>query len=280
MHLNGRDEFVAWLARLEGIAASGAGSFPSLLASLRERFDVFSACGCTISDHGLEWVPHSTCSDEEGTRILERLRQGSASSSDLEAWRGRLLRELACWYREKRWTMLLHLGASRNLNRRVAVALGRDAGCDAIGDRLQGSSLASFLDALDSAGNLPSTVLFNSNPRDTALFATIAGSFFSEGAPRVQLGAPWWFLDHRSGIESWMETVAAVGVLGVSLGMVADSRSLLSMTRHEYFRRIIRTRLESWWVEGRIDKRQVDLDEMCDALFVNNARRHFGWGTS
>lgn len=276
--LSGPDVFSRWLARLEACANAGVGTFNALIDSLRERFEYFASLGCVVSDHGLERVDSASCSDTDAEAIFARLRSGSASADDLAAWRGRLMREFAAWDHEKGWTMLLHLGARRNLNRVVSSRLGLDAGCDAIGDFEQGASLSAFLAELHACGTLPRTILFNSNPRDTFLFATIAGSFFAEGTTLVQTGAPWWFLDQRAGIEEWLDTTAAVGVLGTSAGMVTDSRSFLSMTRHEYFRSVTRARLEAWVADGRVDARQVDLDALCNDLFIGNARRQFGWG--
>jgi glucuronate isomerase len=280
LHLGSTEAFVAWCARLDAMTHAGVQTFSAFVRSLRERFDAFASLGCVLSDHGVERVEAVTCSDAEAERIYERLRSGRADAEDLAAWRGRLMRDFAEWNAERGWTMLLHLGARRNVNRAVGGRLGLDAGCDVIGDFDQGASLCAFLDDLDASGTLPRTVLFNSNPRDTLLFATIAGSFFQEGGTKVHVGPPWWFLDQQAGIVEWLEALAAVGVLGTAIGMVTDSRSFLSMTRHELFRTVVRGRLESWALEGRLDRRQVDVDALCHDLFLGNAARHFGWGVT
>lgn len=278
MHLGTTETFTAWVDRLARTADRAIGDFRALLDALHDRAEAFAALGCRVSDHGLERAYPDACGDAEAAAIFGRLRAGRGSPDDLERWRGRLLREFAEWDHARGWTMLLHLGARRNNTTRIAAALGLDAGCDSIGDFAQGGPLVALLDRLDAAGRLPATVLFNSNPRDTLMFVTIAGSFFEPGAPgKVQVGPPWWFLDQADGIAAWLEAVMAAGVLGVSLGMVTDSRSFVSTARHDYFREVVTRRLEQLVREERVDPRQVDLDGLCLRLFHHNARDRFGW---
>lgn len=278
LHLANTADFIAWLDCLEASSDTAVTGFASFLTALRQRFADFHALGCRVSDHGLEQVYARACNDAQAGLILQKLRDGTATHEEITLWRGRLLREFAEWDAEHGWTMLLHLGARRNINRRIAGQLGLDAGCDAIGDFPQGESLSRFLDDLDAARQLPRVILFNSNPADSMMFATIAGSYFEENVPgKVQLGPPWWFLDQRRGIRDYINTLGAVGVLGMMPGMVTDSRSFLSISRHAYFRRIVLELLQQEVDDGRIDPRQLDMDALCTAMFYENAKNFFAW---
>jgi glucuronate isomerase len=277
-HLGSAAQFEDWLSRLEAASGVSVTGFSSLLLALRQRFDMFHELGCRVSDHGLEHAYPTTCSDAEADVIFRKLRQGKAGHDDMDRWRGRLLHEFAEWDTDRGWTMLLHLGARRNINRRVASRLGLDAGCDAIGDYAQGEPLVAFLDSLDSSSSLPRTILFNSHPRDTLMFATIAGSYFEEGVPgKVQVGPPWWFLDQRFGIVDYLDLVSSVGALGVMAGMVTDSRSFLSIYRHDYFRRVVTEYFIAGMRAGTVNPEQTDIDALFRGVFYENARDFFGW---
>lgn len=277
-HLGTNAQFSDWLLRLEAASDVSIVNFSTLLLALRQRFDVFHELGCRISDHGLEQAYSETCRDSDADSIFRKLLQGEICHEDMNRWRGRLLHEFAEWDAERGWTMLLHLGARRNINQRISNCLGIDAGCDAVGDYAQGGALASFLDSLDSFSSLPRTILFNSNPGDTLMFATIAGSYFEEGVPgKVQVGPPWWFLDQRSGIVDYLDQISSVGSLGVMAGMVTDSRSLLSIYRHDYFRRIVTEYFINGIKAGTIDSEQTDIDDLLRGMFYENARDFFGW---
>ena len=200
------------------------------------------------------------------------LQRRAVSADDVEAWRSFLMLEFGRWNREKGWTMLLHLGALRNNNMRVFRSLGRDAGCDSIGDFEHARRVNAFLAALDDEGNLPRTVLFNSNPRDNLLFATIAGNFFQDGVVgKVQYGPAWWFLDTADGIRDQINALCQVGLLSTFIGMVTDSRSFLSFVRHEYFRRIVCDMIADDVYSGLVSSADQELEKLLESIFYRNA---------
>jgi glucuronate isomerase len=270
--------FGAWLERLGASADLDVSGYQGLLDALRRRHDAFGQMGCRLSDHGLVHCHAAPCTEAEAARIFARSRAGQAvPMAEAEAWRSHLMREFARWDAEKGWTMLLHLGALRNNNSRLA-ATGADVGCDCIGDFSHAQSLNAFLDSLDSEGRLPRTILFNSNPRDNLLFATVAGNFFSDGVVgKVQFGPAWWFLDTRQGIREQFEAMSLVGVAHNFIGMVTDSRSFLSFTRHDYFRRVIADLYGSEMERGLLPDDRERMAATLRAQFYDTARKGFGW---
>jgi len=268
------ERFHAWLGRLAECTDTDIDRFAAFHAALRLRHDEFARMGCRFSDHGLErcYVAPASLSDME--RIFQAtLQRRAVGASDVEAWRSFLMLEFGRWNREKGWTMLLHLGAGRNNNMRVLRSVGRDAGCDSIGDFEQARNLNAFLATLDDEGNLPRTVLFNSNPRDNLLFATIAGNFFEDGVVgKVQYGPAWWFLDTADGIRDQINALSQVGLLSTFIGMVTDSRSFLSFVRHEYFRRIVCDMIADDVIQGLVPGPAHQLETMLERVFYRNAR--------
>jgi len=283
LYLGSRQRFIDWLTRLEAAADVTVESLPSFLQALRARFQAFHTLGCRVSDHGLEHCYAQPCTDAEAKVIFEGLchQKTAPDVETLHRWRSWFMRQLAEWNAEYGWTMLLHLGANRNNNSLILSNYGSDGGCDSIGDFPQGKNLVAFLDQLNSVGTLPKTILFNMNPRDTLMFSTIAGSFFAEGIRgKVQHGPPWWFLDQDYGIAEHFKAQSSVGVLETFVGMVTDSRSFLSSTRHDYFRQVVIGQLVNGVARGSIDQDQVDLDALCRAIFYTNAQSYFDWPES
>jgi len=251
--------------------------------ALRRRAEAFHAVGCRLSDHGLERLPLS--SRDPGAagawppQSFDRLRIGQAIlPPDIERFRAALMHELGSMYHELGWAQQLHLGPLRNTNTRRRQALGADAGTDSIGDFEQARGLASYLDGLDARGRLPRTILYNLNPRDNELFATMAGNY-QQGPVRghVQYGAAWWFLDQADGIRKQLGTLATMGVLSTFLGMLTDSRSFLSYSRHDYFRRVLCS-----WIGGEVERGRWVVEEpalgrLVERLCHANARDWFGF---
>jgi glucuronate isomerase len=273
-----RPLFGAWLQRLAARTGQDLAHFDDLLLALRTRHDAFGAVGCRLSDHGLARCHVEAASESDMRRIYADFLTGvEPSTVDIERWRSFLMAEFARWNHEKGWTMLLHLGAARNNNRHLLATLGRDIGCDSIGDFDQGQHLNAFLSALDAEGRLPKTVLFNSNPRDNLMFATIAGNFFEDGVPgKVQFGPAWWFLDTAPGMRDQLNALSQVGLFSRFLGMVTDSRSFLSFPRHDYFRRLVCNMLSEDVRRGWIPGDTAVLEELLQAVFYRNARQQFG----
>lgn len=233
--------FVEYLSKLSGITGIPIVDFESLSAAMAQRVDYFHEAGCRLADHGLSRAHGGEFSLDRVNAILkDRLVGGSPSTSEQHQYKSAVLCLLGSLYSAKEWCMQLHLGPIRNTNQAVVSQLGINAGVDSIGDFPQAEQLASLLNRLNQKGHLPRTVLYNSNPRDNAVFSTMAGNFTAEGIKgKVQFGAAWWFLDQMDGITDQLDTLSNMGLLSCSVGMITDSRSFLSFSRHEYFRRVL-----------------------------------------
>jgi glucuronate isomerase len=226
------------LGKLGGVTVKVLRDF---LQALRVRHDEFHRHGCRLSDHGLNFCFAEPCSDSEAETLFSKLRGGGqltgAESGKLNSYFMVYFGKLDA---EKGWTKQLHLGALRNVNARALESLGSDTGFDAMGDWPQGGALAAFLDQLAQRDALPKMILYNLNPADNYLFATILGCF-QDGSTvgKIQFGSGWWFLDQKEGIEMQLNALSNCGLLARFVGMVTDSRSFLSFPRHEYFRRVL-----------------------------------------
>ncbi len=234
----------AWNGYVDRLAAAAdveVVRYDDLIAALAVRHEVFHRAGCRLSDHGLATCFFAPAGAAEIRAIFDRVRSGAAISvAECDQLATALLLELGRMNSEKGWTMQLHIGALRNNNSVMSAELGPDTGFDSMGDRRYAEPLARFLDTLNSAGALPRTILYNINPRDTEMLATMIGNFQDGSVPgKMQLGSGWWFLDQKDGIERQLEALSQLGSLRRFVGMVADSRSFLSFSRHEYFRRVL-----------------------------------------
>jgi glucuronate isomerase len=249
----------------------------TLLAALRARHDAFHAHGCRLADCGQETVFAEECTESDARRICARLLGGSAvDGPDRKKFRSALMFEMAVMHWEKGWTQQYHLGALRNTNSRMMRLLGPDSGFDSIGDVELSRDLARFLNRLDDSDRLARTILYNINPRDNELMATMIGNFQDGSiAGKIQFGPAWWFLDQREGMMRHFEALSAMGLLSQFVGMVTDSRSFLSYPRHEYFRRLLCSMLGSEMERGLIPD-DVELVG-CTVKDVSyyNARRYF-----
>ena len=233
--------FNQWVNRLETAANTSISSFEDFLAALEQRHNAFHRHGCRLSDHGLSHCPSAYCDDSEASAIFSRVRSGERiRPEESDRFAGNLMIFFGRLDAAKGWTKQLHLGALRNVNTRLHRSLGRDSGCDSVGDFPQAQNLAAYLDALDREDSLPKMILYNLNPADNFVFATMAGNF-QDGrtAGKIQFGSGWWFLDQKEGIEWQLNALSNVGLLSRFVGMVTDSRSWMSFPRHEYFRRVL-----------------------------------------
>lgn len=282
LHLGDTASFNQWVDRLAETADTDIVDLRALLDALYRRHESFHARGCRASDHGIERAYDETASDAEAKRLFDGMRRGINPVSDaLARWRGYLMRHFAAWNREREWVMMLHLGARRNNNSRILSSVGLDAGCDSVGDQRQGQALNRFLDSLDRAGQLPRTVLFNSNPRDNLLFATVCGNFFEDGViGKVQHGPAWWFLDTADGIRAQLDAISSVGLFSRFVGMTTDSRSILSFVRHDYFRRVVCDMVGLDIELGRMPPDEARARAVLEGLFYRNTASCFGWETT
>lgn len=277
--MQGPAAFQAWLERLRTTADMPIVNLSGLLGALKRRHTAFHEMGCRVSDHGLESIDATDCDERTATRLFERLLIcQSLSTDEFAQWRGFLMQRFAEWNHALGWVMMLHLGALRNNNDKIFARVGLDTGCDSIGDFAQAQGLNRFLNSLDLAGTLPKVIIFNSNPRDNLVFATIAGNFFEDGVPgKVQYGPAWWFLDTAAGMLAQFDAMSSVGLAQRFVGMVTDSRSFLSFSRHEYFRRLMCNLYAGDALAGLLP---MDTDRLASALSAichTNACDYFDW---
>jgi glucuronate isomerase len=271
-----------WNAYLDELAAAAGvdiAGFDDLVTALALRRDAFHAAGCRLSDHALAGGLFAPASAVEVGAIFDRLRSGSPlSAAERDRLATAILLELARLYSEKGWTMQLRIGAMRDNNSAMFAALGPDTGYDSMGDRSYAEPLAQLLNAMSSSGTLPRTILYNVNPRDTEMLASMLGCFEDGSVPgKMQLGAAWWFLDQKDGIERQLEAISQMGSLRRFVGMVADSRSFLSFSRHEYFRRILCNVLGADMAAGLLPHDFDLVGALVEDVCFRNAERYFGF---
>jgi len=268
--------FREWVERLSQRTDIDISNFTFFHEALKLRHDAFADVGCRFSDHGIERCYADRCSKVDANRIFDKFLNGEeVSSADVELWRSYLMNEFARWDHEKGWTMLLHVGAIRNNNYNMLHSVGRDAGCDSIGDFEHAKKLNLFLGSLDAEGHLPKTVLFNSNPRDNLLFASVMGNFFEDGVVgKVQHGPSWWFLDTPAGITEQLNAFSQVGLFSNFIGMVTDSRSFLSFTRHDYFRRVVCNMVGKDVQRGLVSNDIEQFKAILEKIFYTNALKY------
>ena len=271
------ERFKKWVKALSDAAGTNATTFKGFLKALKQQHDFFHANGSRLSDHGLNQMPSRDCTERQAAAIFSAaLKREAASLEDTDRFASFMMEFFGVLDADKGWVKQLHLGALRDPNTRIAAKLGADTGCDTIGDFKQGNSLARYLDRLDRIGKLPKTIIYNLNPTDTYLFAGMPGSFQDGSvAGKLQYGAAWWFLDQENGIRAQLDALSDLGLLSRFVGMLTDSRSLLSYPRHEYFRRILCDTLGADVKSGRLPDRREWLTEMVEDVCYRNAKRYF-----
>ncbi len=267
----------AFVDKLEAVSDIEITGFDSYIDALRKRHTYFHAHGCRLSDHGLETAYAEDYTENDVRIIFGKIRAGKALSlREQLQFKSAMMVEFGIMDADRGWVQQLHLGALRNNCTRLYSKLGPDIGCDCIGDFEIARPLSRFLDRLDSQGKLPKTILYNLNPRDNALMATMIGNFQDGSAPgKIQWGSGWWFLDQKDGMEAQMRTLANMGLLSRFVGMLTDSRSFLSYPRHEYFRRILCNLLGSDVEAGLLPKDMKLLGKMVENICYYNARNYF-----
>ncbi|HZG73341.1 MAG TPA: glucuronate isomerase [Chondromyces sp.] len=272
-----RPTFREWLQKLAEVSGKPTASIDDLLSALQQRIDFFHEQGGRASDHDLpQTIYIEVTKDEAGVIFNKRLNGEEITEDEVLRYRSFLLKELGKMYADKQWVMQLHMGAMRNNNTRMKEKVGPDTGFDSIGNSINAEGLSRFLDALDREGKLPRTVLFNLNPRDNEVLAGMMGNFFEEGVPgKIQFGSAWWFNDHLEGMIKQMKDLSNVGMLTHFIGMLTDSRSLLSYVRHDYFRRILCNLLGEWVEDGKVPEDMPYLEKVVQNIGYNNAKAYF-----
>lgn len=271
-----KPDYLDYLQKLERAAGQKIDSCVGLLKALKARMDFFSGMGCCISDHGLAYVCYAPASSEEIEEIFAKRLAGGMPSKEEEArFKTALLTALGREYHRRGWVMQLHFGVKRDNSKRVFSGLGPDAGIDCISNYTPSDQLADFLNGLDVTDELPKTILYSLNPADNAVVGTIIGCFqTSSAAGKIQQGSAWWFNDHKTGMMEQITSLANLGVLGNFIGMLTDSRSFLSYTRHEYFRRILCELIGGWVENGEYPPDEKALERIIKGICYDNAVRY------
>lgn len=273
------DAFNHYINKLESVTNINIKNFDAYFEALQQRHDFFATMGCVVSDHGLEQMIAAECSYAEIQKIFSLIRSGNALSHEQQIkFRWYMLIEFAKMDYAKGWVQQFHIGAIRNNNTRMMLQLGADTGWDSIGNNINAKALSTFLDTLDADDMLAKTILYNLNPADNAMMATMIGNF-NDGsvAGKVQWGSSWWFLDQKDGMTDQLNTLSNMGLLSKFIGMLTDSRSFLSFPRHEYFRRILCNLFGNEIENGELPNDIEWTGKIIQDICYNNVKGYFGW---
>lgn len=276
MAVESPSSFNEWVDKLEKVAEIEIKDFDSYIEAIKKRHDFFHEVGCRISDHGIETAYAEDYTEKEIKEIFKKIRSKKELDKDeILKFKSAMMIEFALMDYEKGWAQQLHIGALRNNNTRLFKKLGPDTGFDSIGDFEIARPLAKFLDKLDQQNKLPKTILYNLNPRDNELMATMIGNFQDGSIPgKMQYGSGWWFLDQKDGMEKQMNALSNLGLLSRFIGMLTDSRSFLSYPRHEYFRRILCNLIGTDVENGEIPKDMKLLGQIVEDICYNNVANY------
>lgn len=268
-----------YLEALVEVSGKSISDYGDLLSVLKERMDHFDRHGCRVCDHGLNYVPVSRYDPEVADRVFKGTISGrSADPTEANTFLFTLLVDLGREYHRRGWVFQLHLGALRNNNSRGERELGPDTGFDSIGDFPQAQGLSRLLNTLENTDQLPKTILYNLNPADNQVFATMVGNFARDGGRgKMQWGSGWWFLDQWDGMSQQIEALSNMGLLAHFVGMLTDSRSFLSFPRHEYFRRLLCTIFGEDMASGKLPDDKEWIGNIVSAISYGNARTYFGF---
>jgi glucuronate isomerase len=267
----------AYIDKLEEVANVNISDYNSYLSALKSRHDYFAANGGKVSDHGLEHIYAEDYTEAEVSAIFDKIRGGDVLlPGEILKFKSAMLFQFAIWNYEKGWVQQFHLGALRNNNTRLLTKLGPDTGFDSIGDFSQARAISKFLNKLDTEDKLAKTIIYNLNPNDNELMATMIGNF-NDGsvAGKVQFGSGWWFLDQKDGMIKQMNALSNMGLLSRFIGMLTDSRSFLSFPRHEYFRRIVCNLLGDDIENGELPDDIEWTGKIVQDICYHNAKNYF-----
>lgn len=269
--------YASFIEKLGVLVNTEISSFEALVSALKTRAAFFASMGGRLADHGLEQIYAADFTEEDANKVLKKKIAGeSISAEESLLFKSAILHQLGVIYHGLGWTQQFHLGALRNNNTRAMRLLGPDTGWDSIGDFSQAASLSKFLGRLDEYDQLAQTIIYNLNPRDNELMATMIGNF-NDGsvAGKIQFGSGWWFLDQKDGMERQMNALSNMGLLSRFVGMLTDSRSFLSFPRHEYFRRILCNLLGNEIENGELPNDIEWIGKMVQNICYNNAKEYF-----
>ncbi len=281
MMVESPETFNSYVDKLEKAADQGISDFAGFIASIDKRHRFFHENGCRLSDHGLDTIYAADYTEAEIAAIFAKIRsRKSLTPDEILKFKSAMLFEFGVMDHSRGWTQQYHLGALRNNNTRLFKLLGPDKGFDSIGDLEIARPLSKLLNRLDSEDKLAKTILYNLNPRDNEMMATMTGNFQDGTIPgKLQYGSGWWFLDQKDGMENQMKALSNLGLLSRFVGMLTDSRSFLSYPRHEYFRRILCNLLGNDVENGEIPADMELLGKMVEDISFNNAKNYFNFGS-
>lgn len=272
-----KESFAFYLEQLSAASGVKITSFATLMEALTKRMDFFEANGCVVSDHGLEYIMYEPYTTEEVEKVLaKRLSGEQLTRKEERQYKTAFMVAVGKEYAKRNWVMQLHYGVQRDLNKRIFKALGPDAGIDAINTYGSSIEMGQYLNALAETNELPKTIIYSLNPADDAAIGTVIGCFQDSSAVgKIQHGSAWWFNDNKTGMTAQMTSLANLGLLGNFVGMLTDSRSFLSYTRHEYFRRILCNLIGGWVENGEYPNDEKALRKIIEGISYHNAERYF-----
>ena len=271
------ETYLEYIEKLSTVSKVTINSYRALCDALLVRLDYFEENGCTLSDHGLSYVPFRTFTDAEIEIIFQkRVAKKQLSLEEDEKFQTSILLFLCEEYHSRGWIQQFHLGALRNNNARMTRILGPDTGWDSIGDYSQARTLSSFLNTLDAKDKLTKTILYNLNPADNEVLATMIGNY-NDGKVKgkMQFGSGWWFLDQKDGMTKQLNALSNMGLISCFIGMLTDSRSFLSYPRHEYFRRIVCNLFGQEMQRGELPQDFELVGKIIQDISYNNAKAYF-----
>ncbi|AWD66737.1 glucuronate isomerase [Priestia megaterium] len=274
-----QEGFKSWIAKLQDCSNRSIHTYEDLLKALESRARFFHSMGGRLSDHALNKMVYTKTSKEEVSEIFLKALKGEGVSTEEESkYKSYTLIFLGKLYNELGWAMQFHLHALRNNNTKMFRQLGPDTGYDSMYDGQVAEPLVQLLDQMDVQNSLPKTILYSLNPKDNYVLASIIGSFQGDGIPgKLQLGTAWWFNDQREGMLEQMKALSNIGLFSRFIGMLTDSRSFLSYTRHEYFRRLVCSLIGTWVEEGEVPNDQQLLEQIVKGICYENAKDYFSF---
>lgn len=272
-----KPDFAEYIAKLGAAAGIAIKKTADVVEALKKRLAFFVEMGCRASDHALMTCPHTFWSEECVNKVFEKRMGGEeVTKEESDAWRTYILTALARAYKKNNVAMQLHFAAIRDNNITMYKLLGPDTGYDASYDENLAYGVAEFFKALSAENSVPKTIFYSLNPKDYYSLGTLMGCYQGDGIKgKIQLGSAWWFCDHRDGMEEQIKVLANLGCLPAFVGMLTDSRSFLSYSRHEYFRRILCNVIGGWADNGEVPNDEEMLGKIVSDISFNNAQKYF-----
>ncbi len=271
--------FLEYVKKLESVADVAISNYDTFIIALKKRHDFFAEMGCQLSDHGLETMYATPYTERSIKTIFQKALDGKKlKPAEILQFKSAMLYEFAVWDCEKGWTQQFHLGAIRNNNARMLRELGKDVGVDSIGDFSMAVAMSHFFNRLENENKLTKTVIYNLNPADNEVFATMIGNFQGGGVRgKMQWGSGWWFLDQKDGMTKQINALSNMGILSCFIGMLTDSRSFLSYSRHDYFRRLLCNIFAEDIKNGELPNDTMWIGNMIQDICYTNAAKYFNW---